>query len=131
MKKRIALCLAGSLALTLALAACGSPEPSESIREISLLSTEDGTAYYDVYLTDDVDWAKLTSGDQADIALYAINECRDRAAASGDDCTVIGYQDGVIAFSWGGVDGITKIRMYDEKGAFDYTWELSADDLNM
>lgn len=129
MKKLIALCLAVSLALTLA--ACGGVEPSECIENISLFAVEDGTAYYDVYLTDDMDWPELSTGDQTDIALYAINECRDRAAASGDDCNVTGYQNGIIAFSWGGVDGITKIRIYDEEGAFDYTWELSADDLNL
>ena len=129
MKKLIALCLASSLILSLT--ACGAPEPSECIEDISLFTIEDGTAYYDVYLTDDIDWPELTTGDQREIALYAINECRDRAKASADDCTVMGYQDGIIAFSWGGVDGITKIRMYDEDGALDYTWELSADDLNM
>lgn len=115
--------------LCLSLTSCGAPEPSECIKDISLTASENGTSYYDVYLTADIEWAELTSGSQSDIALYAINECRSRAAALGDECMVTGWYDGVIAFSWGGVDGDLKIRMYDEEGRFEYTWALTTDDL--
>ena len=127
MKRKI-LALLASAAMCVSMVACSSPEPEECISDISLFAIEDGVAYYDVYLTDDIDWPDMTSGDQSDIALYAINKCRSMEKSTRNDCNVTGYQDGVIAFSWGGVDGITKIRMYNEEGALDYTWELSADD---
>ena len=127
MKKLISLCFMG--ALVLSLCACGSVDPSECVEDISLFGIEDGTAYYDVSLTDDTNWADMTSKEQADIALYAINRCRDLEESTGNNCNVTGWKDGVIAFSWGGVDGVAEIRMYDEDGTLDHTWDLSDKDL--
>lgn len=130
MKKAVAIVAAFCVASTLA--ACSSTKPEDSVEDRSLI-TEDGVAYYDVYLKDSVDWWELSDGDQQDIAIYVINDCR-KAAKDGDmDAgTVMCYDgDGKMTFSWGGVDGIDKVRYYDEEARFSHNYSLSADDLNL
>lgn len=129
--KKVKILMAG-LTILFCLTACSSVKPEESIEDKSLL-TEDGVAYYDVYLKDSVDWWELSDGDQQDIAIYIINDCR-KAAKDGDmDAgTVMCYDgDGKMTFSWGGVDGIDKVRYFDEEARFSHNYSLSSDDLNL
>lgn len=129
--KRIATVILAML-FVFVLVACSSVKPEDSIEDRSLI-TENGVAYYDVYLKDSVDWWKLSDENQQNIAVYVINDCRK--AAKDEDMvagTMMCYDgEGKMIFSWGGVDGIYEVRYYDEEARFSHNYSLSAADLSL
>ena len=128
MKSIWSLLLAGCMVFVLT--ACAStPAPEECIDDISSV-TEDGEAYYDVYWADDVDWNALPDSAQRDISIYAINECIGLAQhTTADSYSVMGFDsDGNITFSWGGIDGTTEVRYYEE-GVYSHNYGLLEGDL--
>lgn len=124
MKKVLALLFMFTI-LVIGVVGCGGPEeknsPADYIDRIELFGVEDGTAYYEVYLTSDVPWSDNQEW-QEELVAIAIVQSLDRPdAKDSDSFNVMGFQkDGNAIFSWNGDSEYGgKVLYYCEDGRFD------------
>lgn len=123
--------------LSLSLISCGSTtseskngdtDYSSNISKTSLFGIEDGVVYWDVYLSADTDWGNDDNFMEG-LALYAIKKCLENDENNGfSSFSVFCYQNsGQLAFSWGGIDGMDEIRLYEKDGTNAFNYKLTSD----
>lgn len=117
---------------------CGSSEEANEpefvaadyIKNAEFVVEENGIAFWDVYLVDDIDWDALSYDEHNQIAIEAIADCANRDETPDyDHCWVMGYHgpDKNLAFSWS-PDHVNKVLMYHADQSADYEYELVAED---